>query len=122
VLPFGEPGQRRTFNTIALSGDGKHLVLAGAFPWKPHVSIPPGDPDVRVFDVVGATVPQFVRLDAGIAPAVILPQGAAKRGIGVRTVERVRLGRAVRVASSTSLDVIQRAQPSDLLGRSTSAG
>src|SRR5262249_31574785 len=38
-LPLGEPGMRRAFDAIALSGDGKHLLLAGGYPGKEVIRI-----------------------------------------------------------------------------------
>jgi WD40 repeat protein len=45
VLPLGQPGMGNYFNAIALSGAGKHVVLAGAFSGRPHV---------RIYDVASA--------------------------------------------------------------------
>jgi WD40 repeat protein/serine/threonine protein kinase len=45
VLPFGEPGRVKLVDAVALSGDGKHVVLAGRVADRPHV---------RIYDVASA--------------------------------------------------------------------
>src|SRR5262249_25653277 len=45
VLPFGKPGTANNVDAITLSGDGKHLVVAGRFSGRPHV---------RIYDVASA--------------------------------------------------------------------
>ena len=47
MLPFGEPGMQIGFSAIALSGDGKHVVLARGL-------LGTGNPHARIYDVASA--------------------------------------------------------------------